>query len=116
MFHAAVTQDAFGFQDMMTCAAIDKGMGAAGIVAEHAAYAATVACGGLGTEEESVRFQGEVEFVEDDARLHPCPAFFSIDFQDLLEMFADVDHYAAAHHLSSDGGSSRSRYEMGLSL
>ena len=70
----------------------------------------------LRAEEEAVGCQGEVEFVEDDTGLHPCPSFFGVDFQDFLEMLADVDHNTAAYHLSRNRSASRPRDEMGIPL
>ena len=64
----------------MASAAVDEGVGAAGVVANHAADAATVAGGGLRGEEEAVGAEVKVEFVAHHARLDPCPTFLWVDF------------------------------------
>ena len=101
---------------MVSRAAVNQRVGSAGVVSIHAAYAAAVACGGLGGEKESVGFKCQVQLVTHYTGLHPYPAFFSIDFKYFVQMTADVCHDAIAYHLSSDRGSSSTRYDMSLSF
>ena len=101
---------------MMACASIYKGVRTAGIIAEHAADAATVAGGGFGAEEQAVWLQSKVQLIQDDTWLHSRPTFFLVDFQYFLEMLADVDHDTASHHLTSDGSATSSWDEMGLAF
>ena len=54
----AVGKEAADFEHMVAGAAVDERVGAAGVVAHHAADAAAVAGGGLGAEEEAVGFEG----------------------------------------------------------
>ena len=86
---------------MIAGAAVNKGMGAAGVVAKHSTNAAPVAGGGLRTEEKSVRLKFLVEFVPDYARLHPRGALFCINF-DYPVPGLDIDNDAAPYNLAGN--------------
>ncbi len=48
--------------------------------------------------------------------MHPCPAFFNVDFQYFLEVFADVNDNATSHHLARNGSAACSWDKMGFAL
>ena len=110
----AVGEKAFDFEDVVASATVDERVGAAGVVAEHAADAASVAGGGLGAEKEAVGFEGEVEFVANHAGLDPRPTLGGIYFENVVEVTADIDDDAAADDLAGDGGATGARDEGGV--
>ena len=77
---------------------VHQRMRSAGIVPEHTADAAAVASRCLRREKQPIRLQGQVQLVTDDARLHPRPTFFGIDFQDLVPPL-DIHHNPLPHNL-----------------
>ena len=99
---------------MVAGAAIDKGVGAAGVVAHHAAYAAAVAGGGFGTEEKPVGFEEEVEFVAHHAGLDPYPALLLVELEYVVEVPTNVYYNAVAHHLTGYAGAARAGDKAGV--
>ena len=97
----------------MPCAAVDQRMGAAGIVAEHAADAAAVAGRCLRAEMQSVRLEGKVELVPHHTRLHAGPPLLLVDLQDLVPPL-DVNHNPLAHDLPGHGSPGRTGDEAGV--
>ena len=66
---------------MFAGAAVDNGVGAASIVADHASDHAAVLRGRLGCKENPVRNKSEIEFIADDSGLHAHTALFGINLQ-----------------------------------
>ena len=99
---------------MVSGAAVDKGMGTTGVVAHHAADAAAVAGGGLGAEKEAKRFEEDVQFVAHHTWLYPCPTLSFVDFEDVVEVSADVYHDTIADNLARYAGAASTRNEMSV--
>ena len=98
----------------MAGATVDKRVGAAGVVAHHAAYAAAVGGGCLGAEEETVGFERFVEFVAHHSGLHPYPALLNVNLYDMVEMTAYVYDNAVADYLTCNAGAACAWYEVGV--
>ncbi len=97
---SAVAEKTFDAQGVVPRTAIDQGMGAAGVVADHAADHAAIRGGGLGAEEETMGFEIEVEFIQDHAGLHANPVFGHVQFHNGVHESGNIDDYASADHLS----------------
>ena len=97
----AIGQHALTGDDMVPCTAVHQRMRPAGIVAEHAADAASVAGGRFRREQQTVRLQRQIQFIADDSGLHPGPTLFGIDFQDLVPTL-DVHDDSLPHHLAGE--------------
>ena len=98
--HGAVAEKAAGGDEVLARATVDDRVGAAGVVADHAADHRAVGSGGLGGEEQAMRLEEKVEHVAHDARLHAHTALRDVEGHDAIEVAADVDDYAAPHDLA----------------
>ena len=96
-----VAQHGPHIEEMIAGAAPHNGVQPAGVVANHAADHGAAGGAGFRPEHQPVRTEGRVQIIADNARLHPHPTLFSIDFQDFIEIIGDVGHNTAAHHLTS---------------
>ena len=74
---AVAEEPSSGYQ-VVAGAAVDDRVGAAGIVADHAADHGSVGGGGFGAEEQPVAGDGVVQFVADHAGLDAHPAGFAV--------------------------------------
>jgi hypothetical protein len=91
--HAAtVGQVALGGQQVFPRTAVDHRIGAAGIVARHAADRGAVGRGGFRREEQAVRGQQPVEVIADHAGLHGHRAAYRIQVQHPVQVSGDVHH------------------------
>ena len=86
--------------------AVDHRVGAAGVVANASADAGTVGCGGIGGVLQTVDRQLPVELVQDDSRLDPDPHFLGVDFDNLVQILAEVDDDGMVHGLPGQAGAS----------
>ena len=112
----AVGEHAHGLEHVVACAAVDQRVGAAGVVAHHAADAAAVAGGCLGAEEQAVGLEVGVELVAHHAGLDTGPAFVGVDLEDAGEVAADVGHDARTHDLTGHRGAAGAGDEVGVAL
>ena len=99
---------------MFAGTAIDDGIGAAGIIADHPADHGPVGCGGLRAEKKTVWSGERVQLVADDTGLHAYPAFFCIQFEDFCKIFGDIHYDPVAHHLTGQRGPGRAGNQGGL--
>ena len=99
---------------MVARAAVDERVGAARVVAQHAAQTAAVARRGLRTEEQTVGLQGKVQLIAHHTGLHTGPSLFDVDFQDVVPVAADVGHDARSHHLPGNAGAAGAGYQVGV--
>ena len=99
-----VAQDHVEFQDVVDRLPVDDGMGAAGVVADHAADVRPVARRYVRGEQQSEGLQVGVELVQDHAGLDPGPARFDVDLEDPVHVAGEIDLDAAAHGLSGQAG------------
>ena len=58
--------------------------------------------------------QAEVQLIKNNARLYSSPTFFLVDFQNFLEMLADVNNDTVTYYLSGNGSAASPRDEMGF--
>ena len=77
---------------VLACAAIDNGVGAAGVVADHASDHAAVLRGGFGREKKAVRNKSEIEFIADNAGLDTHAAPPGVDLQNAGQVTRHIDH------------------------
>ena len=99
---------------MVSCAAIDERMCAAGVVANHATDTAAVGGGGLRTEEETVRLEGFVQLIAHHAGLYPCPAFLRVNLDYVVKVATYVNDNTVTYHLTGDACSAGTRNEVGV--
>ena len=111
-----VGQQALELQHVVPGGTIHQRVCSTRIVAHHSAYAAAVARRSLRAEEQPVRLKRQVQLVADHARLHPRPTLLSVDFQYMVEVPADVHHYAVTDHLPRYGRAAGARDEAGAPL
>ncbi len=69
-----IAQKPAGRHEMFAGGSVDDGIGATGVVADHASDHGAVGDGGLGSKEEPVRLEESIQFVADDPRLYRAPA------------------------------------------
>ena len=84
--------------------AVDHRVGATGVVADASADAGAAGGGGVGRVLHPKGGKLPVELVEDDAGLDPCPAFFGVDLQHLVQVFAEVEDYGMVDRLAGQAG------------
>ena len=86
---------------MLTGGAVHNGCSAAGVIANHSANHGTAGRGGDWPEEQAIFFQKLVQLISNDAGLHPHPALYFIDFQDVVPMFRHIYHDARTNTLTA---------------
>ena len=96
-----VGKKATGAHEVVAGGAVGDGVGAAGVVAHHAADHRPVGSRGFGAEEEPVWSEETVELIADNARLHPHPPPLKIEAENAVHMTASINHDATAHDLPS---------------
>lgn len=79
-------------------------VGAAGVVADHAAERAAAVGGGVGPEGQPVRGRLHPQGVQHHAGLHPRQAAFGVEFEDPVHVLGEVQHQARAHGVAGDAG------------
>ncbi|MGX1222642.1 hypothetical protein RKD42_003901 [Streptomyces ambofaciens] len=77
-------------------------VGAAGVVADHAAERAAAVGGGVGAEAQAVRGGGVLETVEDQARLDDGRTRLGIESDQPVHVPGEVQHHAGARRLPGD--------------
>src|SRR5262249_40888479 len=82
----AVAQEHGQLADMVDGFAVDDGMRAGGVVADHAAEVGPAGGGDVGAELQVVRSEGAVELIENDAGLHADRAAGRVDVENLVEV------------------------------
>ena len=87
----AVRQEDFGLADVVDEVAVGDGVGAGGIVGEHAAHRGAVGTCRIGAHHEAVLGGGPVHVVERYAGLHPGRLRLGVDLEDAIQMVAKVD-------------------------
>lgn len=107
----AVGEEAAGGDEVFAGGAVNEGVGAAGVIAHHAADHGAVGGGGFGAEAEAVGGEGEVEVVADDAGFYAHAAGDGVDGKDAVEVAAEVHDEAGAHDLAGEGGAGGARDE-----
>src|SRR6185312_9347930 len=92
---------------MFPGAAIDDGIAAAGIIADHAADHRPIGRRGFGTEQQTVRPEEQIKIVADNARLYPHPALIRVQLDYSREMTRYVDDDPIADYLSGQRSTRR---------
>jgi hypothetical protein len=107
----AVAEEAARRDEVFARGAVDDGVGAAGVVADHAADHRAIGGGSFRREEEAVRLEVEVELVADDTRLDANAALRRVGREHAVQVAPEVHHDAAAHDLAGEGGAGGARDE-----
>src|SRR5580698_4833257 len=100
-----VAEQGRDYEQVFAGAAVDHRIGAAGIVADHSSDHGAVGGGCLGSEQQAIGPEKEVEFIPDHTGLHTDPSLLRIQFQDLREVLGDVYDDPLSNNLSGEGGS-----------
>jgi hypothetical protein len=98
-FGAIAEQDIHG-KEMLPCASVNDGIGAAGIISYHATDHRAVGCGRFWSEKQTMRFQEHIQLIADHTRLHPYPFFACIQLEDFIKILGDVNDDSMAYNLS----------------
>lgn len=86
-------------------------VGAAGVVADHAADRAAAVCGGVRAEGEPVRGGGGPQVVQDHARLDHGGTGGGVQFDDRPQVAGEVEDDAGAGGLPGDGRPAAARHD-----
>jgi hypothetical protein len=62
-----------------------------------------------------MRLEKNVELIAHHTWLHPHPFLFFVEFEDVVEIAADIHNNAIAHNLSGYAGATSTRNETGVS-
>src|SRR5690349_5601579 len=83
---------------------MDDGVRAGGVVADHAADVGSARGGDVGAEHQVVPGELAIERIEHDARLHAGDAEQRIDVENVVEIFAAIEHDAGSDRLAREAG------------
>ena len=86
-------------------------VGAARVVADHAAEGAAVVGGRVRSERQAVPAGRPAQVVEHDARLDARPSAVGVDLQDRVEVAAEVEHDRGVDRLAADAGAGAARQD-----
>src|SRR5580765_4585430 len=84
-------------------------MRSAGVVAEHAAKSAVVVCCRIGSPGKCVGFGSAPQGITYRTRLHACVSFFWIQFQNMMQVLAPIQHNRDIAALAGQAGSTAAR-------
>ena len=76
---------------MVACAAVDDGVGAAGIVADHASDHRTIGGRSFWPEKSAVRLEIEIEIVAHHTGLHAHAVRFVVVRENTIQMPTEID-------------------------
>ena len=96
--------------------AVDDGMGAGAVVPDDATDRGPVRAGGVWSHREAVGSQAPVEDAERDAGLGAHAPLFSLDLDDVVHVFGEVDDHGLAHGLPGQAGGSAARQHRQIVL
>ena len=100
----SVGQDGAELDDVIDRLAVPHAARAGRIVADHAADIRAAAGGHVGRELQSVPSRFGIEHVEHDARLDPRGLPVRIDFENTIQITAEIDDHARADRLPRQAG------------
>ena len=97
--------------DVVDRLARQQGMGAARVVADHAAQRAAAVRGRIGPERQLVHLGGVPQRVEDDARLHAREPALGIDLEDPVHVLREIEHHGDVAALAGEAGAGAARQD-----
>ena len=96
----AVAEHDLELQDVIDRAPVEDGVGAAGVVADHAAEVGPAARRHVRSELQALGGQGGIQLVENDPGLDARPPFPGVHLDDAVHVPGKVDLQAFAHRLT----------------
>ena len=88
---------------------MDDGVGAGGVIADHAAEVGAARGGDFGAELQTVRSESTVELIENNAGLHAGDLQVRVDVEDVVEILAAIENDAGADRLPREAGAAAAR-------
>ena len=107
----AVGQPSLSPQHVVHHVAVSNRAAAARVVARHTAQGGLGAGGHVHRIPQAMRFEGRIQVVEHQARLHGSGALLGIDRHDLAHVFGVVNHQTRAHGLAALAGAAATRHD-----
>ena len=96
LLDAPVGEDDFEGENVIVRDAVNRHMGAGGVVGDHAAQSGARTGGHIGSETEAARFEESVELVQDHARANAHGAAFEVQSADLAVVAGEINDHARA--------------------
>ena len=104
MHQAPVRKHHVQLQNVVDGLAVDHGTGPRRVVGHGAAHRGPIRGGEIQRQDEAVGFEGEIQLVQDDPRLHHHGSALHVQVQDPVHVLGEVQLEAAADGLARLGG------------